>query len=307
MDQRRALLILLAAFGGLFALFLVAMMVVVGSATGSPAVALRGKAKVGVVEVTDTITDTKEFTEKLRRFVDQHEIKAIVVRIDSPGGSVGASQEMRAEIIRAREKKKVVASLGNVAASGGFYAAVGADKVVANPGTLTGSIGVIMQHPVVADLMKAAKVDMQTYTSGSLKDSGSAFRHPTPMEQTYLQGITTEIHQQFVAAVAESRGLEREKVMTVADGRVITGQTAKELGLVDELGTVWDAAVLALKLAEVPGEPDLVYPPKKGGFLAELMEVGAAAMVKAWRAESPLQGLGTAWPGLVLPRGTDVR
>lgn len=292
MDQRRALLILALVFGGLFSLFLIALLVTVGAMGGGSRV---GTARVGVVEIKDTLQDSREFTEKLRRFVEQDDIRAIVIRVDSPGGSVGAAQEMRSEIIRARTSKKVVASLGNVAASGGFYAAVGADKVVSNPGTLTGSIGVIMQHPVVVGLMQSARVDMQTYASGALKDSGSAFRQPTTADRAYLLDLTKEIHGQFVDAVAESRGLSRDKVMEVADGRVITGLKAKELGLVDELGTLWDAARLALNLASVTGEPELVYPPTKHGWLDELMDAGASSVAHQWRAAWSNGGFWALW------------
>ncbi|MBI5498415.1 MAG: signal peptide peptidase SppA [Deltaproteobacteria bacterium] len=277
MSPSRALLVLLALFGSLFVMFVVGLGLILGA---DRAPSLGGRPRVGVVEVTDAITDSKEFTERLQRFLAQDSIKAIVVRVDSPGGSVGPSQEMRSEIIRARGKKPVVASLGSVAASGGFYVAVGAQKVVSNPGTLTGSIGVIMQHPVLVELMKTARVDMATYASGALKNTGSPFHVPTPDERRYLQGITEEIHAQFVDAVADSRQLPRDQVAAVADGRVITGARAKELGLVDELGTLQDAARLALKLAGVEGDPELVYPPRKGGMLAELLEEGTQG---AWR------------------------
>lgn len=289
MNSKRALLVLGTIFGGLFFLFLIALNVIVG---GSGTSVTDGKhAKVGVVEIKDTIEDSKDFTEKLRTFVDRDDIKAIVIRIDSPGGSVGPSQEMRSEIIRARKKKHIVASLGSIAASGGFYAAIGAEKIVSNPGTLTGSIGVVMQHPVLVELMRSAKVDMQTYTSGALKDSGSPFRHPSEQDKAYLQGITQEIYGQFVDAVVESRGLEKAKVLEVADGRVISGQKAKELGLVDELGTLWDAAVLSLALANNTLEPELVYPPKKGGVFAELLEQTAEGTAKYLRGSTLVPGL----------------
>ena len=277
MNPTRALLVLVVAFGALLLAFVGGLWLVVD---GSGPVSSSRKPRVGVVEVAEAITDSKEVVERLRAFVEQDGIKAIVVRVDSPGGSVGPSQEIRSEIIRARKKKKVVASLGSVAASGGFYVAIGCDRVVSNPGTLTGSIGVIMQHPVLAELMKTAKVDMQTYASGGLKDSGSPYRQPTAADRAYLAAVTQEIHGQFVDAVVESRGLPREKVLEVADGRVITGAHAKELGLVDELGTLHDAAQLALTLAGVEGEPELVYPPHKGGYLQDLLSSSAQGMAR---------------------------
>jgi protease-4 len=313
MDQKRALLILALVMGGLFSVFVVALVVTVGVAQGGGRGSKEKTAQVGVVEVVEEIRDAKLFTEQLRTLLDDDDVKAVVVRVDSPGGNVGASQEMRAEITRARQRKKVVASLGNVAASGGYYAAVGAEKIVSNPGTLTGSIGVIMQHAVVVDLMRYAKLEMRTYASGALKDSGSAFRLPTAEDQAHLQGLTQEIHAQFVGDVASSRGLERDRVAAVADGRVITGQRALELGLVDQMGTLRDAAALALKLAGVEGEPELVYPPKKQGLLAQLMETGAASLAREWRAELGLGAPWAAWavkalgPGWGEPAGPQAR
>lgn len=297
MTTRRALSTLVLTLGALFVLLVVALFT---------AVALAGKSRahpdrpaVGVVEIRGAIEDSRTFVEQLQALVEDPDIKALVIRIDSPGGAVGPSQEMRAEIIRARGKKKIVASLGTVAASGGFYAALGADKIVSNPGTLTASIGVIMQHPVVPELLKQAHVDMQTYKSGALKDSGSPFRLPNTEDRTYLQGVTDEVAAQFVDAVVESRNLSRDRVLAVADGRVVTGAHARELGLVDELGTLQDAARLALKLADVPGEPELVYPPKDSAFLRDLL--GHTAQSFAQGLTQALVRLKVVQGGPVLP------
>lgn len=272
MNARKATTTLLSLFAGLFILLVLALMVASASGAGRKH---PDRPAVGVVEIRGAIDDCRTFVEQLHAMLEDDDVRAIVIRIDSPGGAVGPSQEMRTEIRRATERKRIVASLGTVAASGGYYAALGADRIVTNPGTLTASIGVIMQHPVLPELMRTAHVDMQTYKSGALKDSGSPFRAVNAEDRDYLQGVTLEVAAQFIDAVAESRKLPREQVVAVADGRVITGARAVELGLADELGTLQDAARLALKLADVTGTPELVYPPRERRFLQEL--VGGAA------------------------------
>jgi protease-4 len=209
-----------------------------------------------------------------------------------------SARVVRSEILKARERKHVVASLGNMATSGGYYVALGAEKIVTNPGTLTGSIGVVLQHPVLEGLMRTVHVDMQTYKSGGLKDSGSPFRAPSEADRIYLQDVTEQIHEQFVDAVTQSRKLPREKVAPWADGRVITGAHAVELGLADALGTLTDAAALAVELAEVPGEPELVYPERPGGLLADLLHRSVESAARAWHTELSMDGPLGFWPAL---------
>lgn len=221
------------------------------------------KARVGVVEILGAITEAKTTLKRLQRFRDDESIKAIVVRINSPGGAVGPSQEIRAELLKLREKKKVVASLGAVAASGGYYIASGAEIIVANPGTLTGSIGVILNLTNVEELCKKLGLEFFNIKAGTLKDAGSPFRPMRPEERAYLQRLLDQVHEQFIADVAAGRNLEIEKVRKLADGRVLTGAEAKQHGLVDQLGNFQDAIELAGRLAGIKGKVEPVYPAKE--------------------------------------------
>ncbi len=201
--------------------------------------------------------------------------------MDSPGGSVGPSQEIFAEVRRLAEEKVVVASFGAIAASGGYYVALPATRIVANPGTITGSIGVITQIPNVEELAEKIGFRMNTVTSGPSKDAGNPFRPFTEEDRRIFRDLIDDIYRQFVEDVAASRNLDPEKVRQIADGRVYTGAQALELGLVDELGNFTDAVELAAELAEIPGRPELAYPPGARRFrLRELLLEGASAAVR---------------------------
>jgi len=226
-------------------------------------------------------------------------MKAVVVRIDSPGGSVGPSQEIHDEVVKLAKRKKVVCSLGNVAASGGFYVAVACPKIVAAPGTLTGSIGVISQFPNVKGLAERFDVKMETVKSGALKDAGNPFRDMTPEDRAYWQSLVDRVHGQFIAAVAEGRGLDAAKVRKIADGRVLTGAEAKDLGLVDALGNFYDAVDLVMKEAGLEGEPRLVYAPEeRTRFLEQLMGDAAGAVADAVSARVAREARVAQQPGL---------
>ena len=223
--------------------------------------------KVALVRVTGVILDSTSVIEELKEHSKNRSVKAIVLRVDSPGGGVAPSQEIYEEIIKIKEKKKVVVSMGSVAASGGYYISAPADMIVANPGTLTGSIGVIMEIPNVSDLMEKIGVKTQVVKSGRHKDMASVFKTLTPEEKEILQAVLDDVHDQFIAAVAEARGMEYEVVRKLSDGRIFTGRMAKELGLVDELGNLEDAIMLAGKLTGIKGEPDVVYKEEDFSFI----------------------------------------
>lgn len=219
-----------------------------------------GQGKIGVIEIQGPITDSGLPVERLRRFRQDDSIKGVILRVDSPGGAVAPVQEIYDEIIRLRDKKPVVASLGSVSASGGFYVAVAADRVFANPGTLTGSIGVIMETVNVEGLLHWAKIETRTIKSGKFKDIGSPLRKMTPEEEAYLQKLANGINRQFIKAVSQSRKLPLAKVTSLADGRVFSGAEAKSLGLVDELGSFQRAVDYLAGKVGIKGEPVLVYP-----------------------------------------------
>ena len=232
-------------------------------------------ALVGVVEINGAIMSSKKTIKELKSFVKREDVKAIVVRIDSPGGAVAPSQEMFDALKRAKAKKPLVVSMGSTAASGGYYIACGADTIFANPGSVTGSIGVISQIFSVEELLGLAKINVHTLKTGPYKDSGSMVRPFTEQDRTYLQGLIDDIHDQFISDVATGRKLDKAQVRAVADGRVFTGRQALKLKLVDKMGSLQDAVEFVAKEAKIEGDPEVVYPPKKGfPLLGRFIETG---------------------------------
>jgi len=221
------------------------------------------KGKIGIVEIKGIIMDSEYAIRDINQFKEDDSIQAIVVRIDSPGGAVGPSQEVYEELAKLSNEKIVVASMGSVGASGAYYIACGAQKIVANPGTITGSIGVIMEYVEIKDLLKWAKVEPVVIKSGEFKDAGSPFREMKESERRYLQSLINNVHSQFIRAVSDGRKLPLTEVKALADGRIFSGEIAKELGLVDELGNFQDAIDLAANLANIEGKPELMYPMRK--------------------------------------------
>lgn len=230
-----------------------------------------GRDKIGVVEIFGPIMQSDDVVAQIQKFAEDGSIKAIILRIDSPGGAVAPSQEIYDAAVKARRSKKVVASMATLAASGGYYIAVGADKIFANPGTITGSIGVIMGFVDLRDLMKKVGVEANVVKSGEFKDIGANDRPFTAADRKVLQSVIDDVYAQFVSAVAKGRGLGEEKVRTLADGRIYSGHQAKELGLVDKLGGFDDAVEYTAKLAGIKGKPFLVKEKPKFGFIKEIL------------------------------------
>ncbi|HSE90361.1 MAG TPA: signal peptide peptidase SppA [Candidatus Binatia bacterium] len=214
---------------------------------------------VGVLQIEGTIDDSRGVMSELKRFKEAPWIKAIVVRIDSPGGAVAPTQEIFDELQKAKKKKPLIASMGSMATSGGYYIASACEKIVANPGTLTGSIGVIMQLSNVEELMKKVGVKGYNIKSGLNKDIGSPFQPLSPEGREILQSLVDNVHSQFVSAVAKGRGMNEAQVRKLADGRVYSGAQAKELGLVDEFGTLDDAIEFAAKRVGLEENPTVYY------------------------------------------------
>jgi protease-4 len=230
--------------------------------------------KVGIVPVEGIIgidVRSKDVVEQLDKFRKNRAIKAIVVRITSPGGSVGPSQEIHDKIREVSKEKKVVASLGDVAASGGYYVACAANKIVANPGTITGSIGVIIEFPNWQKLAEKIGITQAVIKSGEFKDIGNPNRPLTDAEKQLLQGVIDDVYEQFVAAVSQGRRLDRQKVLPYADGRIFSGKQAKGYGFVDELGGLEAAVRLAGKMGGIKGEPAVVYPERKFQSILDLV------------------------------------
>ena len=219
--------------------------------------------KIGVIPIQGVIKDPDAITEQLIAFRNDRQIKAIILKINSPGGGVGPSQEIYSETMRTTHTKIVVAHLGSLAASGAYYVASAADKIIANPGTLTGSIGVLMEFIRIEELLNKIGVEMQVIKSGEFKDIGSPNRKMTDRERKMLMNLIEDIRNQFVTAVSKGRKMPKEKVLEIADGRIFSGRQAKKLGLVDSLGNFQDAVNMAKRMARIKGEAKLVYPKKK--------------------------------------------
>jgi protease-4 len=229
------------------------------------------RERVGVVEIKGVLTESRAAIKQLDRYRDDRNIKAIVLRINSPGGAVGPAQEILREVEKVRQKKKIVASLGTVAASGGYYIASGADLIMANRGTATGSIGVIMQFANVEGLTKKIGLDFFNLKAGRYKDVGSPFRPMTPADKAYLQVLIDNIYQQFLNDVSRNRKIPLAKLKTLAEGKVYTGEEAKQIGLVDDFGNLPDAIDKAGRLGGIKGKVEAVYPEKEGFALLRFL------------------------------------
>ncbi len=232
--------------------------------------------RVGIVYVEGEIAASLAAVKRLHELREDPKIDAIVVRINSPGGAVAPSQEIYAAVKRAREKKKVVCSLGTLAASGGYYIASACEKIVASAGTITGSIGVISQLPKLEGLMQLLHVDFETIKSGAMKDAGSPFRSMTAEERKLFQTFVDDIYEQFLDDVASGRGLDKQKIRPLADGRILTGKQALAAGLVDEIGNFELAIERAATLAGKQGKPVPVFPKRSGGSILSEILRGAA-------------------------------
>ena len=228
---------------------------------------------IGIINVKGVIVESEEVIADLIAFREDAKVRAIVLRVDSPGGTVGASQEIYDEVRRTNKVKPVVASMASVAASGGLYVSLGAAKIMANPGTLTGSMGVIFKFANLEGLFEKIGYKSEVVKSGRLKDIGSSARPMTYEERQVLQALIDSVYDQFVEAAAASRSLPESEVRKIADGRIFSGAQAKEYGLVDKLGNFTDAVLLAAKLAgfKSEGVPTLIYPEKDDFSLLGLM------------------------------------
>ena len=220
--------------------------------------------RVAIVELEGMIAEVDDLVREVKAHRENPQVKAVVIRINSPGGVVGPTQELHQALVRVREAgKPVVASLSSVAASGGYYTAVAADRIFANPGTLTGSIGVVMQMANVQDLFKKVGVDYVVVKAGQYKDLGNFARSMTPEERRVLQALLDDVHGQFIDAVAQGRKLDRAEVVKFADGRVFSGVQAKDLKMIDALGSLEDAVNEAAKLAGLAIPPAVIRPSKR--------------------------------------------
>lgn len=229
--------------------------------------------RVGLVEIVGDIESSEAVVDQLEHMRLDSTVRAVVVRLDSPGGGVGASQEIYEAVRKVRDADKpVIASMGGVAASGAYYVACAADSIVANPGTLTGSIGVIMTFPNTEELFRKVGVRFEVVKTGKYKDIGSLSRPMTPGEKELLQTVLSNVYEQFVSAISEGRGLERRDILPYADGRIFSGDQAQAYGFVDRLGDLNDAIQLAASMADIKGRPVVVRKERRRVSLLDLFQ-----------------------------------
>lgn len=283
--KKRGILTIALIFGGLFLALLVFIAVLI-SAFRPDGLGF-GKPSVGVVEITGTIMDSKKTLREIKAFSDDEMIVGVVIRIDSPGGAVAPSQEIFEAVKKLSAKKPVAVSMGTTAASGGYYIAVGSDMIFANPGTVTGSIGVISQFFNFEEVMDTVNVKVHTVKTGEFKDSGSPFKEFSESDERFFNALIDDIYLQFIEDIAESRKMDLAEVRKLADGRVFTGRQAKELKMIDAIGTIDDAVAYVASQSGVSGEPTVVYPaPERKSLMSELLFSGMSTALEQVQAQT---------------------
>ncbi|AJF06941.1 signal peptide peptidase SppA [Geoalkalibacter subterraneus] len=292
MNKKRPFLMALATFGAIFIVFFI-LILVFTHLTGR-SIPFPSGDRIGVVQVLGPIVSSDKLNRDLIRFREDPSIKAIVLRVDSPGGGVGPSQEIHDEVAKTVKEKPVVVSMASVAASGGYYIAAPASSIVANPGSITGSIGVIMEFTNIEDLLDKVGLKTNVIKSGPHKDIGSPVRPMDESDRVILQNLIQDVHNQFIDAVAEGRDMERTVAAQLADGRIYTGKQALDLGLIDRLGNLQVAVDLAAELSGVEGEPQLVYPEKEKPRLVEFLIQETMGQLR----QEIFPGLQYRWNGL---------
>ena len=271
---------------GLGTFFLAVIIFRIGAASAVSNLEGSGK-KVGIVKINGPILSSDAVVSQLDKLKNRKDISAIVVRIDSPGGLVAPTQEIYEKVKSLRGVKPIISSMGSVAASGGYYIALGADTLLANPGTIVGSIGVIMNYPIATELLGKVGIKFETVKSGGLKDVGSYSREVTEADRRHLNDMVTNIHNQFIDAVNDNRSIEKSELIKLADGRVFTGLQSKDLGLVDLLGTFEDAVSLAGSLGKIKGVPKTIQIDKKNSSLIDMFTSNIEQATSSWFDELP--------------------
>ncbi len=262
--------------GGSFLVFfvMIGVMIMIGRGDGDGTLPTFG-SKVAIINIYGVIESSGDIVRQLDRWGDDNSVKAIVLHINSPGGGVTPSQEIYEKVLRVRAEtdKPIIASMSSVCASGGYYIACAADRIVANAGTITGSIGVIFQYPVIEDMFDKVGIKYHTIKSGSRKDVGSPFRDPTEADSLMLQAVVDDTYDQFVQAIVDNREIGRDEVLSLADGSIYSGRQAYRLGLVDSLGTFEDAVDLAGEICGLGSDPDTIREmPRRRGSIWDLVE-----------------------------------
>lgn len=283
--MRNRVIIGLVLGGGALALLLVTAAAVVVTVLGGGDGDFASGERVQVIEIEGVLVDSRDVIEQLKQYEDSDSVPAVLLKINSPGGAVAPSQEIYAEILRLRQDKGklVVAYMSSVGASGAYYIACAADRIIASPGTVVGSIGVIAEWLNYGGLLEWARVSTVTLTSGEFKDTPSPVREMTETERSYYQGLIDDIHGQFVEAVAAGRDMDVDEVRTFADGRVFTGREAGDLGMIDGTGNFQDAVDLTAEMAGLDGAPRLLERPRPRVSLLDAL-IGGVSVTPPWEA-----------------------
>jgi protease-4 len=298
--QKHPILLGLFILTGIFFLFLGGVSLLVSSfVSRSPGSDIFTKKEgVGIVELKGLIVSSEQTLKHLTEFRHNPNVKSIVLRIESPGGSVGASQEIYKEVIRTNEVKPVIASMGSMGASGGYYAALGAENIIANPGTMTGSIGVIVKFPNLEGLFEKIGYKSEVIKSGPFKDVGASNRPMSEEERQLMQDLISNVYGQFVRDIALARDMEEDIIQELADGRIYTGEQALEVGLIDSLGNFTDAIMIAADMGGLDVEnPQLIYPKEDSKFsLFNLLTNAEQSLVDNFAPLYPI--LSFEWTGM---------
>jgi protease-4 len=298
--QKHPILLGLFILTGIFFLFLGGVSLLISSLISNTPSAdfFAGKEGVGIVDLKGLIVSPEEILKNLTEFRNNPDVKSIVLRIESPGGAVGAAQEIYQEVKRTNGVKPIIASMGSMGASGGYYAALGAENIIANPGTMTGSIGVIVKFPNLEGLFEKIGYKSVVIKSGPLKDIGASNRAMSEEEHQLMQDLIDNVYNQFVRDIAEARDLPVETVSELADGRIYTGEQALEVGLIDSLGNFTDAITLAADMGGLDTEnPQLIYPKVDRKFsLLSLLTNAEQSLVENFVPMYPI--LSFEWAGV---------
>ncbi len=297
--QKHPILLGLFILTGIFFLFLGGVSLLISSLIfhDSQTDIFSSKEGVGIVELKGLIVSSEQTLKHLTEFRHDPNVKSIVLRIDSPGGSVGASQEIYKEVMRTNEVKPVIASMGSMGASGGYYAALGAENIIANPGTMTGSIGVIVKFPNLEGFFEKIGYRSEVIKSGPLKDVGASNRPMSEEERKLMQDLIDNVYGQFVRDIAAARGMEEDIIQELADGRVYTGEQALEVGLIDSLGNFADAIMIAADMGGLDVEdPRLIYPKVDRKFSLFNLLTNAESLVDNFVPLYPI--LSFEWTGI---------
>jgi len=277
--------VLVASLVGLFVICAVGLLITVLVIARSDGRGIFAGDRIALIPLEGAIMTDEAFLRHLKRFREDRTVKGIVVYIDSPGGAVAPSQSIYQELRKARDEgMPVIAAIGSVGASGGYYAALGADSIFVMPGSITGSIGVILQFPNVEELAEKIGISMEVVKSSELKDIGSPFRPVSPEDRSVLESMVADIYNQFVETVAEERGLSRTQLATLADGRILSGRQAIAAGLADDVGNLPDAIAAAGRMAGLGEDPRVVRPPEPRLSLLQLLLSGSSEVAGRLRS-----------------------